>query len=121
MIDSDPIGLVTWLAKRLNDFNLAYLHMMRSDFFGIQTGDVMTPTREHFKGILIGNMGYTPEEANLAIEEGKVDAVAFGTLFLANPDLPERIKTGHSFNEPNPKTFYTPGEVGYTDYPFMDS
>ena len=58
MIDSDPIALITWIAKRLNDFNLAYLHLMRSDFLGEQSGDVMTPAREHYKGSLIGNMGY---------------------------------------------------------------
>jgi N-ethylmaleimide reductase len=119
MIDSDPIGLITWLAKRLNDYGLAYLHVMRGDFFGQQHGDVLTPTRQHFKGVLIGNMGYTPQEAATAIEGGQLDAVAFGTAFLANPDLPARIKVGASLNKPNPTTFYSPGAEGYTDYPFM--
>jgi N-ethylmaleimide reductase len=119
MIDSDPIGLITWLAKRLNDYGLAYLHVMRGDFFGQQHGDVLTPARQHFKGVLIGNMGYTPQEAATAIESGQLDAVAFGTAFLANPDLPARIKVGASLNKPNPATFYSPGAEGYTDYPFM--
>lgn len=119
MIDSDPVGLTTWLAKRLNDFNLAYLHMMRGDFFRQQKDDVMTPARAHFKGAIIGNMGYTPSEAALAIEEGKVDAVAFGTGFLANPDLPARIAAKAPLNAPKAATFYSPGPEGYTDYPAM--
>lgn len=119
MIDSDPIALVTWLGAKLNAFNLAYLHLMRGDFFQQQKGDVLTPAREHYKGVLIGNMGYTAEEADKAIAAGKLDAVAFGTSFLANPDLPARIKAGAALNQPNPATFYSPGEKGYTDYPFM--
>jgi N-ethylmaleimide reductase len=119
MIDSDPIGLATWLAGRLNDFKLAYLHAMRGDFFGQQKGDVMTPIRANYKGVLVANMGYTADEASQAIAAGKVDAVAFGTGFLANPDLPARIRAGAALNRPNPATFYSPGAPGYTDYPAM--
>lgn len=119
MRDSDPIGLATWLAQRLNDFNLAYLHVMRADFLGEQHGDVMTPVREHYRGVLIGNMGYSAEEAESAIAEGKLDAVAFGVVFLANPDLPERFRSNAALNTPNPATFYTEGAVGYTDYPAL--
>lgn len=119
MIDSDPIGLSTWLAQRLNALDLAYLHVMRGDFFGQQKGDLLTPIRAAYKGVLIGNMGYTAAEATQAIAEGKVDAVAFGSSFLANPDLPARIKAGAPLNQPNPATFYTPGPEGYTDYPTL--
>ena len=119
MKDSDPIGLAAWLAGRLNDFRLAYLHVMRGDFFGQQAGDVMTPVRANYKGVLIANMGYTPEEADAAIASGQVDAVAFGMAFLANPDLPARIGAGAALNKPNPATFYSPGPEGYTDYPAM--
>ncbi|WP_301103344.1 alkene reductase [Propionivibrio sp.] len=117
MIDSDPIGLSTWLAERLNAFDLAYLHLMRGDFFQQQNGDVVTPVRAHYQGVLIGNMGYTGDEASAAIAQRKVDAVAFGTGFLANPDLPARIKGGAPLNQPQPASFYTPGPAGYTDYP----
>ena len=117
MKDSDPVGLATWLAKKLNDCNLAYLHLMRSDFLQQQTGDVMTPVREHYRGVLVGNMGYTPEEAAAAIADDRLDAVAFGTAYLANPDLPERIRAGAPLNKHDPATFYTPGAKGYTDYP----
>lgn len=119
MIDRDPIGLSAWLAERLNDFNLAYLHLMRGDFFRQQSGDVLTPVRERFKGVLVGNMGYSADEAGQAIAEGKLDAVAFGTAFLANPDLPARIRCGAALNQPDPATFYSPGARGYTDYPAM--
>lgn len=119
MLDSDPVALTGWLAKRLNDFNLGYLHVMRGDFFQAQTGDVLTPARENFKGLLVGNMGYTAEEAAEAINAGKLDAVAFGVPFLANPDLPTRFKTGAALNAPDQSTFYTQGAKGYTDYPFL--
>lgn len=121
MIDSDPIGLISWLANRLNNFDLAYLHLMRGDFFQQQSGDVMTPARAQYKGTLIGNMGYSQEEANQAVTEGKLDAVAFGMPFLANPDLPARFKAGATFNQPDPAKFYSPGPEGYTDYPTMVS
>jgi N-ethylmaleimide reductase len=121
MLDSDPIGLTDWLTRRLNDFGLAYLHMMRSDFFGVQQGDVMSVARRNFKGVLIGNMGYTGAEAAEAISSGKLDAVAFGTAFLANPDLPERLRLGAPLNEPDRSTFYTWDAKGYTDYPTLSS
>jgi len=119
MIDSDPAGLTTWLATKLNDYSLAYLHMMRADFFQAQTGDVMTAARQAFNGVIIGNMGYTAGEAEDAIADGKLDAVAFGTSFLANPDLPARIAAKADLNVPNAAKFYSPGPEGYTDYPTM--
>ena len=119
MIDSDPAGLAAWLAKRLNDYPLAYLHLMRGDFFQQQSGDVMTPVRANYRGVLVGNMGYSAAEAAAAVDAGLLDAVAFGTAFLANPDLPARIKAGAPLNVPDPASFYTPGAPGYTDYPFF--
>jgi N-ethylmaleimide reductase len=120
MADSDPIGLITWLAHRLNDLPLAYLHLMRADLLGQQHGDLLTPARQHYKGLLVANMGYTADEANAAISSGAIDAVAFGTSFLANPDLPERFRRGAALNTPDPATFYSPGPAGYTDYPTLD-
>jgi N-ethylmaleimide reductase len=119
MSDSDPVGLSEFLAERLNDFDLAYLHVMRGDFFGPPQLDVMTPIRARYRGALVGNMGYDANEAAAAIEAGKVDAVAFGASFLANPDLPARFASGAALNAPDPATFYTPGASGYTDYPAM--
>ena len=121
MIDSDPVALTAWLGKRLNDYKLAYWHVMRADFFGQQKGDVMTPARDNYSGVLIGNMGYSAEEAAAAIASGRLDAVAFGVPFLANPDLPARFKAGAPLNEANPATFYSPGPAGYTDYPTLEA
>jgi N-ethylmaleimide reductase len=117
--DSDPVALTEWLAGRLNDYPLAYLHVMRGDFFGKQHGDVLTPARANYRGVLIGNMGYSPAEAETAVASGLVDAVAFGTPFLANPDLPARIRANAPLNAPDQNTFYTPGPAGYTDYPTL--
>jgi N-ethylmaleimide reductase len=64
-------------------------------------------------------MGYTPEEAARAVADGKLDAVAFGVPFLANPDLPARIQAGAALNQADQATFYTPGAKGYTDYPSL--
>lgn len=120
MRDSDPMGMATWLAQKLNAFSLAYLHVMRADFLGEQHGDVLTAVRAHYRGVLIGNMGYTAAEAEAAIASGKLDAVAFGVPFLANPDLPERFRRGAPLNVANPATFYNGGAEGYTDYPALN-
>ncbi len=119
MKDSDPLALTGYLAEKLNTFNLAYLHLMRADFFGVQKADVMALTREKYRGVLIGNMGYSADEAEAAVAAGALDAVAFGTAFLANPDLPARIQTKAPLNAPDATTFYSPGAKGYTDYPTL--
>ncbi|KAH9143318.1 hypothetical protein AeRB84_012670, partial [Aphanomyces euteiches] len=117
MVDSDPAALSEAVAKISQKFNLAYLHAMRADFFQAQKGDVVPIFRQHFKNTLIVNMGYTKDEANAGIAAGLFDAVAFGTSFLANPDLPARFENGAELNAPDSATFYTPGAKGYTDYP----
>lgn len=120
MRDGDPVALVSYLAEQLNQLDLAYVHLMRADFFNQQEADVVTPVRQNFKGNLMLNMGYSADEAEQVVKDGQADFVAFGTGFLANPDLPARVKAGAEWNTPNPDTFYTPGAKGYTDYPTMD-
>ncbi|QBY03551.1 alkene reductase [Thalassotalea sp. HSM 43] len=119
MSDSDPVGHTKYLAKQLNRYNLAYWHLMRADFLQQQSGDVITPARELYQGNLIGNMGYTAQEAEQAIADKQLDAVAFGVPFIANPDLVERLAINAKLNEADPNTFYLGGAKGYTDYPFM--
>jgi NADH:flavin oxidoreductases, Old Yellow Enzyme family len=80
----------------------------------------LSPARKHYRGALIANMGYSPEEAKEALASGIVDAIAFGTAFLANPDLPNRISAGYSLNAPDQSTFYSSGPKGYTDYPLSN-
>lgn len=117
MQDNDPEGMTAWLAEQLNRYNLAYWHLMRSDFQGQQQGDVVTPARQHYRGNLVTNMGYSAEEASTAITTEQADAIAFGVPFIANPDLVSRIQHAQTLTEADPKTFYTRGPVGYTDYP----
>jgi N-ethylmaleimide reductase len=119
MSDGDPVGLVSWLGETLSGLGLAYWHVMRADFLGEQSGDVMSAARAVYRGVLVGNMGYTAEEAAEAIAAKKLDAVAFGTPFLANPDLPARVKVGAALNAPDQATFYSPGAKGYVDYPAL--
>jgi N-ethylmaleimide reductase len=119
MVDSDPVATYSWLAKKLNDYHLAYLHVMRADFLGEQHGDVMTPIRSIYQGVIIGNMGYSAEESEEAIAAGKLDAIAFGTTFLANPDLPARFLQNAPLNVPDASKFYSSGAEGYTDYAYL--
>lgn len=117
MSDPDPVGVTSYVSTQLNQRKALYLHLMRGDFFGVQKADVVTPARECFRGALIGNMGYTPAEAESEIQSGRLDAVAFGHHYVSNPDLVERIKAGIPFTEPEVATYYSPGAKGYTDYP----
>jgi len=121
MQDSDPMGLTTHLCHALSGRGLSYLHLMRADFLGRQQGDVLGLARRAFNGPLVANMGYSPGEAALAVKSGSVDAVAFGTAFLANPDLPARIQAGAPLNTPDPSTFYRGGAKGYIDYPTLSA
>ncbi len=119
MKDSDPMAWTAYMSDMLNQYPLAYLHLMRADFFAQQQGDVVNVAREKYQGHLMVNMGYNAEEAAAAIDNGQADSVAFGTGFLANPDLPQRIQAGAELNTPDQDTFYTAGAEGYTDYPVM--
>jgi len=116
MGESDPVALTRWLGRHLNDLDLAYIHLIRGDVLGALRGDVLTPMRSVYKGTLVSNLRYSPDEAETSIARGLVDAVAFGTSYIANPDLVERIRIGGPFNIPNPTTFYKPGAAGYIDY-----
>jgi N-ethylmaleimide reductase len=121
MRDSDPVGLTRYVAAELDRRGVAYLHLMRGDFFGVQQGDVVSPARAAFRGPLVGNMGYTPAEAAQAIADGTLDAVAFGHHYVSNPDLVERVRTGAALVEPDGRTLYTQGPEGYIDYPRLSA
>ncbi|BAZ15089.1 NADH:flavin oxidoreductase/NADH oxidase [Calothrix sp. NIES-4071] len=122
MSDSDPIGLFTYAAEQLNKFELAYLHVLEGLPGSVLAGPEprVTPhIRRAYNGILIVNGGYNQELGQKAIENNEADLIAYGTLFLANPDLVERFREGTALNTPDPHTFYTPGEKGYIDYPML--
>lgn len=122
MTDSDPQKHFTYICEKLNALNLAYLHIVDALEGDIRHGAnvvELSILRDAYKGILITNGGYDKERGNEAIQNHQADAVAFGVLFLANPDLLERFETNSGFNEADPNTFYTQDEKGYTDYPTL--
>lgn len=124
MRDSNPLETFGYAAGALNQFNLAYLHIFEAIDADIRHGAVVVPTshiRDRFTNTLIVNGGYTREKANAVIANKAADLVAFGTLFISNPDLPQRLALNAPLNEPNPATFYGGGEQGYTDYPFWSA
>jgi N-ethylmaleimide reductase len=123
MADSDPQATFNHVAEALSGLNLAYLHVMEAiigETLSFDQGFDFTQVRKAFGGTYIANGGYTRERAEKTLDEGSADLVAFGALYLANPDLPERLRQDGPFNEPNVDTFYGGGAEGYTDYPFLD-
>lgn len=117
MQDSDPVALTSYVAEQLNRRGIAFLDLMRGDFFGPPPVDVITPARAAFKGALLCGMGYTPAEAADTVAAGTAEAIVFGHHFVSNPDLVARIRSGITLVEPNAPTLYSPGPRGYTDYP----
>ena len=117
MKDSDPLALTGHVSAELNRRDIAFLDLMRGDFFGLQKGDVVSVARREFKGALLVGMGYTPAEAEQAVASGTAAAVVFGHHYVSNPDLVARVRAGVALVEPDANTFYSPGARGYTDYP----
>lgn len=117
MGDSNPAATFGYVAEQLGQRGLAFIAARES-----LGPDRLGPELKHkFGGIYIANEGFTLETANDAIARGEADAVAFGQLFIANPDLPKRFALGAPLNDPNPQTFYGPGPEGYTDYPTLET
>jgi len=123
MRDSDPKGHFTAYARELDKRGLAFLEVVEQFETGSvpdEQAEVSKALRDAFGGVLILNGGYTAERARDAIASGRADAITFGRLFIANPDLPERFRKNAALNEPDPKTFYGGDEKGYTDYPTLE-
>jgi N-ethylmaleimide reductase len=117
--DPEPDETATALAKMVDSYGLAYLHLADTNAWGGEPdmSRLIATVKPHFKGILIGNGGMGPDAAQQMVKDGVLDMVAFGRLFLANPDLPERIQAGGPFNEARQSSWYGGGEEGYIDYP----
>jgi 2,4-dienoyl-CoA reductase-like NADH-dependent reductase (Old Yellow Enzyme family) len=115
MGDQNPRELFTYLATELGKRKLAFL--MAREYYG---PDRLGPDlKKAFGGIYIANEKYTQQQAEQVIAAGEADAVGFGKLWIANPDLVERFRSGAPLNDPNPETFYTHGPEGYIDYPAL--
>ncbi|SFQ09182.1 N-ethylmaleimide reductase [Nitrosomonas cryotolerans] len=123
MRDSCPEETFSFAVRELNRFGLAYLHITE---MGKDKPGAAGPTfdliklRHIWKGPYMTNGGYDLESANAVLAQGAADMVAFGTLFIANPDLPLRFAEHAPLNVPDPETFYGGDEKGYTDYPYLD-
>jgi 2,4-dienoyl-CoA reductase-like NADH-dependent reductase (Old Yellow Enzyme family) len=115
MGDSDPAATFGFVARAMRERGIAFLCVRES--FG--PGRLGPALKAAFGGVYIANEGYSLAEAQAALAAGEADAVAFGKLFIANPDLPHRFATGAPLNVPDVKTFYTPGAAGYIDYPAL--
>jgi N-ethylmaleimide reductase len=123
--EADPMPLYTHVVQLLQPFGLAYLHFIEPRSSGAGRAEVnhqnvpsaMELFRPLWKGILITAGGFTGETANAAIAAGKADAIAFGRIFISNPDLPRRLSHGFPLTPYNRATFYGGEEAGYTDYP----
>ena len=121
MQDSDPDSTFGYVAKKLGALKLAYLHVVEMDQSGVTTGQSVYfhRLRDLFGGIYMVCGCYTYERATAALAKGEADLIAFGRLFLANPDLPERFAKGAPLNVPQAETFSGGDEKGYTDYPSL--
>ena len=122
MSDSNPDALFAHVAKQLNEFGLAYLHLIEPRVSGsddVQTAGGLAAERLRplFKGKMIAAGGFEPDTAERVVSNGVLDAVAFGRHFLSNPDLPKRVAEHLQLTPYDRSTFYTFDEVGYTDYP----
>ncbi|PKA51718.1 12-oxophytodienoate reductase 1 [Apostasia shenzhenica] len=123
--DSYPEALGVFMVRSLNRYGLLYCHITEPRMT-FEEGKLKIPHRLHamrraFDGTLITAGGYDREEGNRVIEEGYADLVAFGRLFLANPDLPRRFELNAPLNKYDRRTFYfSDPVVGYSDYPFLD-
>jgi len=126
MSDSDPDALFDYVAKELNRFGLAYLHIIEPRVRGnvviaeSQYAIAAARLRKTFNRKIIAAGGFEPGTAEEVVEKGDADLVAFGRHFLANPDLPKRIRFGLPLNAYDRNTFYTFDARGYTDYPFYE-
>ena len=118
MVDSDPAGTFGYVARELGHLGIAYLHLMEVD----DAGRALTPAlAAAFGGAVIVASGYDRARAEAAIASGVATAVAFGVPYLANPDLPERLRDGAPLNAPDFQTFYGGDARGYLDYPTRDA
>ncbi|MGZ5051608.1 MAG: alkene reductase [Methylobacter sp.] len=115
--DSQPQQTFNAIARKLSDYPLAYLHVLEGDMMTGERHVDYVELRNCFNGYYMANNGYNLDSGNSAIEQGHADMVAYGKLFIANPDLPERFAKKLPLNEPDQATFYGGDEHGYTDYP----
>jgi N-ethylmaleimide reductase len=125
--DDDPETTFRHVAEKLNDYRLAYLHIINPAIAAPEKEAEPEPRalrmldriRERYQGILMIAGGFDRDTAEAWLEQGKADPFAFGRKFLANPDVPERFRSRAPLNAEDRSTFYGGGAKGYTDYPTL--
>ncbi len=115
MGDSDPAATFGTVAREAGKRGIAFIFTRES----LGENRLSPRLKTAFGGTLIANEGFTKATANEELQSGAADAVAYGKLFIANPDLPRRLQLDAPLNEPKPDTFFAPGPAGYTDYPTL--
>lgn len=119
--DPDPAETYGYVANMLNEFGVVYVHIADTNGWG---GDpdmdkILEIVKPGYSGVLIGNAGMTPESAAQRVSSGDLDAIAFGRMFIANPDLPTRIQRSGPYNELRNVGHYGGDHEGYIDYPTL--
>jgi N-ethylmaleimide reductase len=128
MSDSNPQALFSYVADELNKLDIAYLHLIEPRIAGNVEDDsrdqnpvAAKSLRTHFHGPIIAAGGFNGDSAEAILQSGDADLVAFGRHFIANPDLPERLRTRLPLNAYDRATFFGGTDIGYTDYPFHET
>ncbi|KFI05867.1 alkene reductase [Massilia sp. BSC265] len=116
MGDSNPVDTFGYVARELGKRGIAFICAREA----IGDDSLRAHLRKEFGGVYIANEKLTKESAEQLIRSGEADAVAFGVWFIANPDLPKRLKEDAPLNQPRPELFYAPGAEGYIDYPTLN-
>jgi 2,4-dienoyl-CoA reductase-like NADH-dependent reductase (Old Yellow Enzyme family) len=114
--DSDPAATFGYVAREVRKRGIAFICVRES----LEEPRIGPELKKIFGGSFIANEGFTWQTASESLARGEADGVAFGKLFIANPDLVARFKSSSSLNEPQPETFYSSGVEGYIDYPMID-
>ena len=123
LVDSDPFPLFMAVARALSGKGLAYLHVVEGDMLAKKdappTGFDYAALKEAFGGVYMANLNFDKARASAAVAEGRADLIAFGKLFISNPDLVTRFLLDAPLTKPDSKTFYGGDAHGYTDYPLL--
>lgn len=122
--DADPVAKYEAMLGVAQELGIGYVHIIRPVVSGniqmeasARDREVIETARRIFSGSVIGAAGYNPASAEEELQAGRVDLVAFGRAFVGNPDFVRRIRDGIPLSDSNQDTWYTPGPVGYADYP----
>jgi N-ethylmaleimide reductase len=122
--DDDPMETFGYVSERLNRYKLAYLHIINPVTAVPEPDPRAMPMaeliRRNYRGILAMAGGFDRDLAEEWLQRGRADLIVFGRKFIANPDLPQRLRQAAQLNAEDPTTYYGGGAKGYTDYPSLE-